>query len=221
MKKLLLVMLTLALIFAFAACGDKDPATDQPGDSEGPLVNSDLASAEYAQMMQSGTYYMESTAYVMGMAVASTTAVDGKNSDSRNDFMGTATRTLILDGNLYNIDEATQTYYAVPIDASTETAATDYGDMSYVGKGNDVIPGFSDVDANSYNYEEYQVTIDADGETLEMPLRYYFKDGSLYVIYSNLMGIDSIMQITKISKDIPAGMLTLPEGYTEVTMPSY
>ncbi|NLF80405.1 MAG: hypothetical protein GX572_04340 [Clostridia bacterium] len=216
MKKLLLVMLALALILAFAACGDK-----QPNNNEGPLVDSDLASAEYAQMMQNGTYYMESTTYVMGMAVNSVTAVDGANSDSRNDFMGANTWTLILDGTLYNIDEATQTYYIVPVGASTEAAATDYGDMSYVGKGNDIIPGFTDIDSGSYDYEEYLVTVASDGGKLEMQLRYYFKDGSLYVIYSNPLGIDSIMQITKISKDIPAGMLSLPEGYTEIAIPSF
>lgn len=224
MKKLLLIILALALIFAFAACGSPQPATDDTGDSENPIVDSDLMSDQYAQLMKSGTYYMESTTYGMaGTPVTTVSAVDGENSDNRTTVDGMTTRVLVLDGTLYSIDEASKTYYTIAIDPDDIAAAAeiDYANMTYIGKGNDVIPGFSSVDSGSYDYEEYQVTVNAGGEALIMPLRYYFKDGALYAIYMSLMDSDTIMQITTISDEIPAGMLTMPEGYTEVALPSY
>ena len=230
MKKFLIILLALAMLCTFAACDNAQPVVDpNVVDDDVPAVNGTVDNAaapldgrlagQYAEMMMNGHYYMESTSYVMGMEFSTIVAVDGENSDSIGNAFGYQTRTLILDGIIYNIDETNKTYTATPVDTATETTNNnyDYTNMEYTSSGNSAITGLEEIDTNSYDYEEYTCTIDANGSTMTIPLRFYMNDGNLYAIQLSAMGIDTVMIITTMSADIPADMLQLPEGYTEVS----
>jgi len=229
MKRLLILLLAFSLVFTFAACHsgtgiDNDSAADGNGapandeDSEvGPNGFGNLISGEYAALMQSGRYYIEFITYGMGVEVQTSIAVDGADSDTQAKVQDQVSRALILDDIIYNLNESSKTYTITPYNPETQGALkinADYSNLTYTGKGNGPIPGFTDIDNASYNYDEY--TVQTDNETSGMTLRYYMNNETLYAIYMNVMGDTSVMRITTISDEIPEGLLELPDGYTQV-----
>ena len=237
MKNLLVIVLTLIMVFTLAACGSDnsttDPGTDNPTDQTADSQQdadtndidwSNLKSGTYAEIMMSNQYYMEYTSHAMGFEVKSKTAADGANYDTISEVMGITTRTLTLDGMVYDIDILNNTYTETTVDEGEEQMnelGFDYSALQYQGNGNGAIPGFEEIDTNSYDYEEYAIEIEYEGSPMTINMRYYLNDSGLYAIYIDLMGFPMIMEITTLTSDIPADMLQLPEGYTKVDQNNY
>lgn len=239
-KKILLLLLVFILACSLVACGngEEENGTDDPGqtnsdqngdEDESGSTFGDLQSAAFAEMMQGGNYYMEYTMNVMGIEMEATQAVRGADTDSRATIMGLETRTIVLDGVQYTMDETAKTYY------KTESTAADYdyAQLQYRESGNGKIESlYSEeelANAPSYDYDEYFLPIDladAGVEGLsgegELVLRYYMNDdGSLYAINMDIEGIETVLVVKSMTTDIPAGMFEIPRDYTEVEEPVY
>ncbi len=184
----------------------------------------DYASGKYAELMSSGEYYIEYTAYVWGIEGSSKTAVDGTNSSSISEMMGYSTWSLILDGYQYDIDMAQKIYTkteVADIEATLDGMQVDYSDMEFVESSNGEIPGMSEVsdfENGNYDYDEFQIVMNmgAEDSVIPVPIRFYMDGNDLYAIWTQTMGIDSVMIIESISEDVPAEMFELPDDYSEV-----
>lgn len=256
MKKLLMLMLCLTLLFCLTACGGDEEApapapAEIPADQEAPAEGeeqpaageeqpdeapaaaeddfSKYVSGKYAEMMRGGRYYMESTAYVWGMDVKSKTAYDGDITDTISEVMGMKTRSLSTADMIYEIDDENKQYTATSLEntmAAMEDAGVapmDYSDLKYVGSGNGPIPELES-DTASYDYDEFVVSMEADGGDMDVMIRFYMKDdGQLYVMHVDVGGEGMIMNnvIEVFTDQIPAGMLELPAGYTQVDELTY
>ncbi len=241
MKKLVAVFLLAVMLFVCAACGAADTPDDagtENGSAESGNVEdgsgeengesgteqvednavaggSGHAADAYVSLQKSGVYYMEYTAYAMGVKMDCQVAYRDGNSDSITEMSGFQTHSLYLDGAFYNIDDTNKTYSRIELaeDAADDVMdAAEYSDYVYVSSGKGSIPGLEAVDSAAYDYDEYNAVLEG-GETL--PMRYYMKNGQLYAIYSSVDDIEIVMLIEKLSADIPAGMLKIPAGYTE------
>ena len=212
MKKLLIVLLALSLVFAMAACSpaEEDPAASANGENGGEAGA--YSSSEALALLQSGKYYMDYTAYVMDIEADIKMAVDGDDSDVITSAMGMTARNLMLDGMIYSFDDTTMTYTASSAADLTEAVTSgemteQYQDLVFAATGNGAIPGLEEIDAAAYDYDEY--TLD------DISMRFYMNDSSLYAVYTAVEGIDTVMVINELSADIPEGMLVMPKGYTE------
>lgn len=184
-------------------------------------------SGDYAEMMQEMHYYMEYSSYVWGMEGSGKTAVDGQNTDIITEMMGMSTRSLLLDGYQYEFDAANKKYTKTEAGDSEELLASmgvDYSKLEYVGSGSGEIPGMEEVadyDGGTYEYDEFQIMVDFSGMSTEttgngemaIPVRFYMDGSELYAVYTQAMGIDSVMIIHEMSEKIPDDMLCVPEDY--------
>lgn len=172
-----------------------------------------------------GSYYMKYTAYVMGMEMTGEMAAKGADSDTRGEMMGMPSHVLVLDGATYNIDDAAGTY-AVSTDASAVSGTglpvgTDLSKLEYKGSGSGQISSLVEagVDSESYDYQEFLLKVDPEtmgGMEESITMRFYTKGEELHAMTVEVMGMEVAMVIEEFSTSIPAGMLALPSGYTQV-----
>lgn len=234
MKQKLALALSLALLLTLcAACGggtpaeSADPSTPATGQvTASPAASDDPApatgtlgekTAAFAALMQ-GDYYMEYSAYVMGMEMEGASASKDGDVAATTTVMGMSMRTLTKDGKQYQIDDASKKYEEVESTSpeSPSSGAMDYSGMVYKGKGNGAVPGLEDVDTKLYDYEEYAISGGTEDIDLEVTVRMYMKGDSLYAITSGVMGITVTMVIKTLSDEIPAGFMDLPADYEKV-----
>lgn len=218
MKKMLIVFAALLLILAVAAgCGSaQKPAAVQAEKTEEKAVEQappagipegTRLGAMYVDLMKSGKYLIKyEAAYSIDntdIQLKATVAFDQKNIDFTMESAQGTVHNLILDGVIYMINDADKSYMKLGIqeEMPEELGAFGNGDMTFIKSGTGTVEG------KSLPYEEY----DAAGQTV----RYYFDGKKLSAIVAPDPSGDIVMRIIEFSDTIPAGMLKLPDGYTE------
>lgn len=226
MKRFFAVALVLALAVCLVACGS--PATTTaPATSQAPTTSAATTSqapaatvpetpepstvpggeaalsASYADIMKSGTYYMDYVLVIGDTSLATKQAVQGQNSATEMEVGGTVTKTVLKDGKLYSLNDADKT--VVVTDAIEGGASAGYDDLTFIGTG----------EADSMAYEEYTFTsVNDGGENVTNTLRYFFTGETLTQITINSGDEIAVMAVNEITGDIPAGSFDIPDDYT-------
>jgi hypothetical protein len=219
MKKKLMALLAVLMLATLTACGggaaDNDNDIDNDsGTNEGGKFDN-YKSGEYVGIMESGTYYLDCSAYVMGIETSMKMAVDGKDSSVEVSGIGFPVRMLTLDGKMYYMNDEKKVYMILEGEEAPDPAENgifDYEGIEFGKNGNGPISDLAGIDDSSYDYEEFTVGAD-EGTAI---VRYYFKGDNLYAIEVKLDEVGSTMVINEMTKDIPAGLMELPSGYEEV-----
>jgi hypothetical protein len=212
MKKKLLVLLAVLLLATLTACGggteDKD---NTPGTDEGGKFDNYM-SKEFVEIMESGTYYLDCSTYVMGIETFMKMAVDGSDSSVEVSGIGFPVRMLTLDGKMYYMNDEKKVYMILEGEETpdpVDSGILDYEGIDFGANGKGVISDLDGIDGNTYDYEEF--TIGTGDEAAVV--RYYFKDDNLYAIEVKTSGQGYTMVINELTEDIPAGLMELPSGY--------
>lgn len=212
MKKKLLVLLAVLLLATLTACGGGDEDKDNtPGADEGGKFDN-YKSGEFVEIMESGTYYLDCSAFVSGIETSMKMAVDGADSSVEVSGIGYPVRMLTLDGKMYYMNDEKKVYMVMEGEEVTDpvdNGVFDYSGIEFGADGNGPISDLAGIDDNSYDYEEFSIGT-GDEEAF---VRYYFKDDNLYAIEAKMGGVGSTMVINELTKDIPDGLMEMPSGY--------
>jgi uncharacterized lipoprotein YehR (DUF1307 family) len=218
MKKLIFALMLALMMLLMTACGGSGDTggngEDNPGDETGKYDQ--YKAGSYVEVMESGTYYMDTTAYLMGIETQMVMAVDGKDASVKVAGIGFPIRVLMLDGKAYYLNDDKKVYMVMPeaeVPDPEDTGVYDYTGIEFGKEGNGPIAGMAGVDDNAYDYEEFSITENGT----EAVVRYYFKGDDLYAMEMTTgEEIAITFVINDFSGSIPAGLLELPSDYTEV-----
>jgi hypothetical protein len=209
MNKILMMLLTILILATLTACG-RD--ADKSGDS-GKFDQ--YRAGEYVEIMESGTYYIDSISYILGSGTTIKMAVDGNSSSVEIGGVNLPFRILTLNDTFYYINDDEKKITAVESNLDEDVARAgvfNYTGITFSTNGNGAIPDLAGIDDNVYDYEEFTV---GTGDNMDL-IRYYFKGDNLYAIRTKMTGVYLTMVIKELSKDIPEGLLELPSGYKVV-----
>lgn len=225
MKKLIFGLLLASMLVLMTACGgtadNGGNGEDNPGGGDATGKFDQYKAGDYVEIMESGTYYMDTTLYMMGIESNMVLAVDGTDMSVEMSGIGFPVRVLMLDGKAYYLNDDKKVYMVMPdaeIPEPEQTGVFDYEGIAFGKDGNGPVTGLAGVDDNSYDYEEF--TIDQDGTTATV--RYYFKGDDLYAMEMT-MGEETAMTfvINGFSGELPDGILELPSDYEEVDQANF
>ncbi len=224
MKKQMLMLLMVFLLAIMTSCGSGTESSDE--DSGGKFDQ--YKAGKYVEIMESGTYYLDCTAYVTGIAEVSNVetsmkmAVDGKNSSVEIVVPGfdLPVRIVTLDGKSYYINDDEKSYAAIDGETTIDpedTGIFDYEGIKYGSDGKGAISALAGVDDNQYDYEEFNAGT-GDDKTVA---RYYFKGDNLYAIEVTVGEVSSAMVINELTQTVPDGLIEMPSGYKSVELASF
>lgn len=232
MRQLNIIILLALLITFCTACGKRDlglssstpsavpndQSQSQAGPSdEAPASGPSIAQAEnaaekYADILRSGTYYIDCTAVIAmeGMQLENPMliAVKGGNSSISvsNDLSGTPVtiRTLVFDGEVYRINDAQRSYMQIDPEQSANSFDTDFSELRYIGESSASFLGEA-LPCSEYARGEQTVRFFFDGDTLA---------GMTQSITGEQVG-EVMLKIKGLSPNIPGKLVELPIGYTK------
>lgn len=215
MKKKILALLAVLLLATLTACGggSEDNNNDSGTDEGGKFDN--YKSGEFVEIMESGTYYLDCSAYVSGIETSMKMAVDGSDSSIEVSGIGFPVRMLTLDGKMYYMNDDKKVYMVMEGEEApdpVDNGVFDYTGIEFGANGNGVISDLAGIDDNAYDYEEFTVGTGAESAVV----RYYFKGDNLYAIETKMNGVGSTMVINEFTKTIPSGLMEMPSDYTLV-----
>ncbi len=234
MKRIKLILLLVLLASIFTACSERDlglsssaapkaesssqsqvPALSEPVPvSSGEATSQTLAnSAErYADILRGGTYYIDCNAVIEmegmqlenGMLIA---VEDGNSSISvSSDLSGALVtiRTLVFDGNVYQINDAQRSYQQIEPEQSANSFDTDFSALRYVGEGSGT---FLDETRPCWEYER-------SGQTV----RFFLNGGALMGMTQSItdeQASEITLKINALSANVPGQLVQMPIGYTK------
>ena len=218
---LLILMLLAAMMFtgcggsggseespaASDSAGEETAASDQESAEAATEELGDLLSSTYVDMMKGNEYFMKYKASLdldgTKTEATVTMAVSGENTAMTTSGQGFESNMVMKDGKVYMIDHANKmvtSFAQTQTDVSAETDTIDTSGITYVGTGNE----------DGLVYEEYTT----DGGTL----RYYFDGKDLVKIKMTAEGVETVMEILEMSKEVPADLFEIPADYQNVSM---
>lgn len=151
---------------------------------------------DFIKTLESGKYvikYKTTTVYEnQSFEVETTYAVSGSSiALSSNDRA-----TIVKDGKAYMMNQTDKTMLSWDIDPSSD-------DLERIDTEGLVYAGSSE--ENGLVCEEYK--------TASTYLKLYFKDTVLVKMVTVINGLDTVMDIVEVSKEVPENMFTVPQGY--------
>jgi len=229
MKKIAALFLILVLVLAvmMTGCGGSETdatdstqneqteeTTDAVGsediDTEGM---GDLLSGTYVDMMKNNEYLMTYKTMMdfdgQSAEVEATIAVMGDDMVMTSSGQGFESTIIMKDDTVYMVDHAgkTVTSWAQTGEdiggmgtGTMETGAIDTEGITYIGSGKE----------DGLVYEEYSA--------VDSNVKYYFDGKDLVKIATTMGGETIVMEILEMSKDVPASMFEIPDGYQEIKM---
>lgn len=216
MKKALIMIFTVLLVFSLASCGGKstpqNTASSSAKSSNEGSGQKKLLSNSYADIMKSGKFLIRYKTTIVdesGKTDAEiTTAVNGKNVAAIIKTNGLTTHTIFKDNVLYFLDDANKTYSKMNAGQNGQSSKTgnfdDTEGLRYIGSGT------SSVSGRTLPYEEYSANND-------ITLRFFMDGKKLYAITSKSENSQTEMVVLELIGNIPAGMISIPADYKEST----
>ncbi|KAF5034582.1 hypothetical protein DSECCO2_594570 [anaerobic digester metagenome] len=233
MKRLKIILIFVILTVFLSACSKRNlgsppsaassavpssqsqpqPAS-QPEESGAADSSSQAANVaeRYADILRGGTYYIDCTAVseMEGMQLENTMliAVKGGNSSVSvsSDLSGAlvALRTLVYDGNVYQINDAQRSYTQIDPAQSANSFDTDFSALNYVGEGTGTFFGET-LPCSEYERGEQTIRFFLNGNTLL---------GLTQSITDEQVG-EIMLKINGLSANIPDRIVELPIGYSK------
>lgn len=166
----------------------------------------------YAEILRGGTYYIDCTAVIEmeGMQLENTMliAVKGGNSSVSvsSDLSGALVtlRTLVYDGNVYQINDAQRSYTQIDPAQSANSFDTDFSALNYIGEGTGTFFGET-LPCSEYERGEQTIRFFLNGNTLL---------GLTQSITDEQVG-EIMLKINGLSANIPDRLVELPIGYSK------
>ncbi|HWP52057.1 MAG TPA: hypothetical protein VN626_10220 [Clostridia bacterium] len=170
------------------------------------------AAAKYADILSKGTYYIDCTAAIEmeGMQLENTMLIAVKNGNSSisvsSDLSGmlVTMRTLVFDGNVYQVNDAQRSYTQIDSEQSANSFDTDFSSLRYIGEG---IGTFFGETLPCSEYERGEQTV-----------RFFLNDNTLLGLTQSIIDeqVSEIMlKINGLSANIPDKLVEMPIGYTK------
>ncbi|HKM28437.1 MAG TPA: DUF4412 domain-containing protein [Anaerovoracaceae bacterium] len=199
MKKLLMLLLSLTIIFAFTACGGGE--SNEPAGDGGDTP--ETSTQNYMEMLQDQHYYMEYSATVdyegKEETIQAKIARDGEKMSSESTVQDMTSRILTDGETMYILDDKAKTYMEMDASMNNEEILEAGDDMKLTNSGKE------EVDGQNLDFEEYT----GENETV----KFYLDGDNLKYILSKAEDDEILMKISKFTKDIPSGLLELPSDY--------
>lgn len=233
MKQLIITVFIVILITLFTACSKRNldvlssstssesqnsqSLTQSVSESQ-PAVSSETnsqavnAAEKYVEILKSGTYYIDCNAVIEmeGMQLENAMLIAAKDGNSSisvsSDLSGTLVtiRTLVYDGNVYQINDAQRSYMKIDAAQSANSFDTDFSNLRYVGESTAPFLG------ETLPCSEY-----ARGE---QAIRFFFEGNTLLGMTQSITddrANEIVLKVTGLSSNIPDQLVAMPLGYTK------
>ena len=232
MKKILVLLLALMMVFSFAACGSDEPADDpvqqeqqeqqpdeqepdeqqqqdeQPPEDIPEELEGYLATKIYSQF--AGKMYMEYEMEMEGQKLTMITATSGDKSYSETIIGGVSTGVSIMDGEtMYVIDHASKMVIKMGLQADAQTIAGTIVEESDVDMG-ELKEGTRKIDGKTYETEEWII----DGGASIM----CFDGDDLVYMIGAFEGEEAVMKIIEASDKVDEKLFEIPDNYQMMEM---
>ena len=228
MKKWLILLLSVTMLFMFTGCGGgEEPA---PTATEGEQVQQEEPAAEpdeeklpeelsgfagtktgefYSQFTD-GKMYMEYETEIEGQQMTLISATNGDKTYSESRMGDVTAGVSIIDGDvMYTIDHNSKMVVKMPLQADAQTIATDIMEESDVNM-DEMKSGKRTIDGKEYDTEEWHME---DGASIMC-----FDGDQLAYIIGEADGTEAIMKIVKVSKDVDESLFEIPDNYQMMEM---
>lgn len=235
MKKILVLLLALMMVFSFAACGSDEPAKDESGQQEQQEQQPDEQEPDEQQPEQqppadipeelegylatktgkfysqfAGKMYMEYEMEMEGQKLTMITATSGDKSYSETVIGGVSTGVSIMDGEtMYVIDHASKMVIKMGLQADAQTIAGTIVEESDVDMG-ELKEGTRKIDGKTYETEEWII----DGGASIM----CFDGDDLVYMIGAFEGEEAVMKIIEASDKVDEKLFEIPDNYQMMEM---
>jgi len=235
MKKILVLLLALMMVFSFAACGSDEPAEDESGQQEQQEQQPDEQEPDEQQPEQqppedipeelegylatkTGKFYsqfadkmyMEYEMEMEGQKLTIITATSGNKSYSETIIGGVSTGVSIMDGEtMYVIDHASKMVIKMGLQADAQTIAGTIVEESDVDMG-ELKEGTRKIDGKTYETEEWII----DGGASIM----CFDGDDLVYMIGAFEGEEAVMKIIEASDKVDEKLFEIPDDYQMMEM---
>ena len=234
MKKILVLLLALMMVFCFAACGSDEPADDpvqqeqqeqQPDEQEPDEQQPEQQPPEdipeelegylatktgkfYSQFADK--MYMEYEMEMEGQKLTMITATSGDKSYSETIIGGVSTGVSIMDGEtMYVIDHASKMVIKMGLQADAQTIAGTIVEESDVDMG-ELKEGTRKIDGKTYETEEWII----DGGASIM----CFDGDDLVYMIGAFEGEEAVMKIIEANDKVDEKLFEIPDDYQMMEM---
>ena len=238
MKKILSILLILAMIFCFAACGGDEPAAEggqegqqqeqQAGDEgqqqEEPEQQEEQPPADIPEDLEgwlatkTGKFYsqfadkmyMEYEMEMEGQVITMISATNGEKTYSETIMDGISAGVSIMEGEtMYVIDHASKMVMKMALQADAQTIAGTVIEESDVDMG-ELKTGSREIDGKTYDTEEWSI----EGAASIM----CFDGDNLAYIIGAFDGEEVMMKIVEASDKVDDKLFEIPEDYQVMEM---
>ena len=215
MKKLIVILLGITMVFSLAACGGN---TEKP--SGGEEVNNQVENQEeqqqeeipaastktlayFQKFLSGGEYTMEMKTTAEGMEMTMKSAYKGDMIYSESEYAGQKSIMVMKDGYQYIIDHSSKSVMKMQV--VDNGAVMDMFSDEAANYETAVASGETEYNGKTYDYEEFTV----EGETVQ----YLFDGNDLKIMKANVMGTESIVEIISLEKGADEKLFEIPEDY--------
>ena len=231
MKQLSIIALIVIIAILFTACSKRNLGVSSSSTSSAPQNSQNQSAVEslptesnsatsqpvnaaekYVDILKSGTYYIDCNAVIQmeGMQLENTMLIAAKDRNSSisvsSDLSGTLVtiRTLVYEGNVYQINDAQRSYMQIDAAQSANRFDIDFTNLRYVGESTGSFLGKT-LPCSEYARVEQTVRLFFDGNTL-LGMTQSITDEQANEI---------VLKINGLSANIPDQLVAMPIGYTK------
>ena len=219
MKKILALIMAMAMVFCMAACGSSQPAapadpnapageSGQQTEVKDPEVVADTKTGQLAEMYASEDVYAEYEMEEDGEVIVLVVAKAGDSMYTEMKSGGETIIKTIVDGDSYYMiddNEKVMLKMSADADGAQEGVADDMfneDDLDMAG----LTIGETEVEGTKYYSETWT---DEDGDDVV----YCFDGSALKYIVETIEGEPSIIKVLKMENKVPAGLFDIPADY--------
>ena len=223
MKKWLILLLSMAMFFAFTGCGgeeaspsDGDPVQQEAKapEAEEPVEEASgylaTKTGKFYSQFAAGKMYIEYETELEGQAMSMISATNGDKVYSESKIGGESTGVSIIDGDvMYTIDHASKMVIKMALQADAQTIAADILEEEDVNLDT-MKTGKRTIDGKEYDTEEWVVEDGAsimcfDGDDLKYIVGIYDEE-------------EVVMKVIEVSSDVDESLFNIPEDYEMMEM---
>ena len=220
MKKWLILLLSMTMLFAFSGCGgDGEPApsdgeqVQQEETAEEPEELSGFAGTKtgaFYSLFADGKMYIEYETEVEGQVMSMISATNGDKIYSESRIGGETAGVSIIDGDVvYAIDHASKMVVKMALQADAQTMAADILEEEDVNLET-MKTGTRTIDGKAYDTEEWIVE---DGASIMC-----FDGDDLKYIVGIYDGEEIVMKVIEVSDEVDDSLFVIPDDYEMMEM---